>query len=142
MQRKIMFHLSGPTCRIGAIKFIDLDVGKTRVMQKGVGLKMHRMRGINSIGWVRGGRTRRVVQQLVDNILEGAKLVHEVGFHGVKFVLDLGLELFKARIGRGNLRCHVIDGSFQVLVASGGHLERGSAGKEKWVGGTTKRTYK
>jgi hypothetical protein len=33
----------------------------------------------------------------------------------------------------------MIDGSFQVLDASGGHLERESMGKEKWVGGTTKR---
>jgi hypothetical protein len=61
-------------------------------------------------------------------------------------VLELGLEFYKARIGRANLRCHMldrvlglIDGSLQVLVASGGHLERGSAGKEKWVGGTTKK---
>jgi hypothetical protein len=33
----------------------------------------------------------------------------------------------------------LIDGSLQVLVVSGGHLERGSVGKEKWVGGTTKK---
>jgi hypothetical protein len=49
-------------------------------------------------------------------------------------------------IGRANLRCHLLDGSLglideilQVLVASGGHLERGSAGKGKWVGETTKK---
>jgi hypothetical protein len=73
-------------------------------------------------------------------------LVHEFGFHGVKFVLDLGLELCKAGIGRANITCHMldgflglIDGILQVLVASGGHLERGSVGKEKWVGGTTKK---
>jgi hypothetical protein len=36
----------------------------------------------------------------------------------------------------------LIDGSLEFLVASGGHLERGSAGKEKkWVGGTTKKKY-
>ena len=49
MQRKIMLHLSDPTCRIGAIKFIDLNMGKTGVTLKGVGLKMQRMRGINNI---------------------------------------------------------------------------------------------
>jgi hypothetical protein len=79
-----------------------------------------------------------VVQQLVDNKLEGVKLVHEFGFHGVKFELDLGLELCKVGIGRDNLIYHIlygflvlIDGSLQVLLASGGHLERGSVGKEK-----------
>jgi hypothetical protein len=49
------------------------------------------MREIKSIGLVRGGRTRREVQQLVESKLEGVKLAHEVGFHGVKFVLYLGL---------------------------------------------------
>ena len=82
-----MLHLSDPTHEIGAIKFIDLKEGKMGVMMKGVGLKMQRMRGINSIGLVRGGRTQSAVQQLVDNRLEGVKLVHEFGFHGVKFVL-------------------------------------------------------
>jgi hypothetical protein len=34
----------------------------------------------------------------------------------------------------------LIDGSLEFLVASGGHLERGSAGKEKkWVGGPKKK---
>ena len=34
----------------------------------------------------------------------------------------------------------LIDGSLEVLVASGGHLERGSVGEEKiWMGGTTKK---
>jgi hypothetical protein len=61
-------------------------------------------------------------------------------------VLDLGLKLCKVGIGRANLRCHMldgflglIDGSLQVFLASGGHLKRGSASKEKWVGGTTKK---
>jgi hypothetical protein len=56
MHRKIMLHLSDPTRRIGAIKFIDLDMGRTGVMLKGVGFKMERMRGINNIRLVRGGR--------------------------------------------------------------------------------------
>jgi hypothetical protein len=84
-----------------------------RVMMKGVGLKMQRMRGINIIWLVQGGRTRRSIQQLVDNKLEGVKLVHEFGFHGVKFVLDLGLELCKEGICRANIRWHMLDG---VLV--------------------------
>jgi hypothetical protein len=34
----------------------------------------------------------------------------------------------------------LIDGSLEVLVVSGGHLERGGVGEEKiWVGGTTKK---
>jgi hypothetical protein len=73
-------------------------------------------------------------------------LVHEFGIHGVKLVLDLGLELCKVGIGRANLSCHLLDGflglmdgSLQVLVASGGHLERVSAGKGKWVGGTIEK---
>ena len=83
------------------------------------------------------------------SILEGVKLVHEFGFHGVKFLLELGLKLCKGIIGSANLICHMldgvlglIDGSLHALVASGGNLERGSAGKGKWVGGTTKTTYK
>jgi hypothetical protein len=40
MQRKILPYLSHPTCGIGAIKSIDLNVGNTRVTMKGVGLKM------------------------------------------------------------------------------------------------------
>jgi hypothetical protein len=50
-------------------------------------------------------------------------------------------------IGGIHLRCEMfdgdmglIDGSLEILVASGGHLERGSVGKEKkWVGGTKKK---
>jgi hypothetical protein len=57
MQRKIMLHLSDPTHGIGAIKFIDLKSMKMMVMMKGVGVKIHRMRGINTIWFVRGGRT-------------------------------------------------------------------------------------
>jgi hypothetical protein len=114
-------------------------MGKMGVTLKGVGLKMQRMRGINNIELVRGGMTQRAVQQLVEKRLEGVKLVHETDFHVVKFVLDLGLKFCKDGIGRGNLRCHVIDGSMHVLVVSAGHLERGSAGKETWVGGTTKK---
>jgi hypothetical protein len=37
------------------------------------------------------------------------------------------------------MRCDMIYGSLHVMVVSGGHLERGSARKEKWVGGTTKK---
>jgi hypothetical protein len=50
MQRKIMLHLSDPTYRIEAIKFIDLYARKTRFTMKGVGVKMGRLRGISSIG--------------------------------------------------------------------------------------------
>ena len=85
------------------------------VTLKGVGLKMQRMRGNISIGLVRGGRTRRAVQQLVENRLEGVKLVHEVGFHGVKFMLDLGLELCKVGIGRANIICHLLDGFLGLI---------------------------
>jgi len=77
-----------------------------------------------------------VLQQLVDNGLEGVKLVHEFGIHGVKFVLDLRLELWKEGIGRPNTIFHMLDGLLgfingilQVLVASGNHLERGTAGQ-------------
>jgi hypothetical protein len=49
MQREIMLHLSDPTCGVEAIKFIDLNSKKTRVMMKGVGLKNHRMGGINTV---------------------------------------------------------------------------------------------
>jgi hypothetical protein len=66
----------------------------------------------------------------------------EFGFHGVKFVLYS----FNAGIVRANIRCHMfdggmglIDGCLEFLGVSSGHLERGSAGKEKWVGGTTKK---
>jgi hypothetical protein len=111
MQIKIMLHLSDPTRRIIVIKFIELDAGKMGITLKGVGLKMQRMRGRNKIVLVQGGITRREVQQLVDKRMEGVKLVHEVGFHGVKFVLDLGLELCKEGIGRDNIICHLIDGS-------------------------------
>jgi hypothetical protein len=45
-------------------------------------------------------------------------------------------------MGRIHLRCDMfngdmglIDGRLEFLVASGGHLERGSAGKEKKMGG-------
>jgi hypothetical protein len=72
---------------------------------------------------------------MVDNILEVVQLVHEVGFHGVKFVLDICLKLCKAGIDRGNIRCQVIDGRLHVLVASGGHLEREvRVRKNGWVG--------
>jgi len=63
--------------------------------------------------------------------------------------MELGLELCKVGIGRANLICHLldgflvlIDGSWQVLVASVGHFERGSAGKGKWWLGPQKGTYK
>ena len=97
-----MLHLSDPTHGIKAIKFIDLKAGKTRVTMKGVGLKIQRMRGINNIWLVQGGRTQGAVQQLVDNRLEGVKLVYEFGFHGVKFMLESGIKLCKAGFGRAN----------------------------------------
>jgi hypothetical protein len=152
MQRKIMLHLSDPTHGIKAIKFIDLNSGEDE--------------GHDERSWIEnlenernqqhlvGPRrkdpgTRGVVQQLVDNRLEGVKLVHEFSIHGVKLVMDLGLELCKVGIGRANLICHLldgflvlIDGSLQVLVASVGHLERGSVGKGKWWVGPQKGTYK
>jgi hypothetical protein len=40
MKRKINLHLSDPTRRIRAIKFINLYVGKARFTVKGFGLKM------------------------------------------------------------------------------------------------------
>jgi hypothetical protein len=40
MQRKIMLHLSDPTYKIKAIKFIDLYTGKTGFMMKGFRVKM------------------------------------------------------------------------------------------------------
>jgi hypothetical protein len=49
MQRKIILHLSDPTHGFGAIKFIDLNVGKMGVTMKGFGLKYHRIGGINTI---------------------------------------------------------------------------------------------
>jgi hypothetical protein len=73
-----------------------------------------------------------VVQQLIDNRLEGGQLGCEVGF-----------QVVNAGIGGIHLRCEMfygymglIDRSLEIFVASGGHLERGSVGKEKhgWVG--------
>jgi hypothetical protein len=49
MQREILLNLSDPTRGVGEIKFIDLNSGKTGVTMKGVGLKNHRMGGINTI---------------------------------------------------------------------------------------------
>ena len=78
-----------------------------------------------------------MVQKLIDNRMEGAQLGCQVGVQGVN-----------AGIGGVQLRCEMfdgdmglIDGILEILVASGGHLERGSEGKEKWVAGTTKRNY-
>ena len=73
---------------------------------------------------------------MIENIMEGGKLGCEVGF-----------QVVNARIGGIHLRCEMFDGdmglidkSLEILVASGSHLERGSAGKgKKWVGGTTKK---
>ena len=80
-----------------------------------------------------------MVQQLIDNSLQGGQLGCEVGFQGVN-----------ARIGGIHLRCEMfdgymglIDGSLEILVASGAHLERRSVDKEKKMGGwdhTKKRT--
>jgi hypothetical protein len=58
--------------------------------------------------------------------MEGGQLGGEIGFQGVN-----------AGIGGIHLRCEMFDGdmglideSLEILVASGGHLERVSAGKE------------
>jgi hypothetical protein len=90
-----------------------------------------------------GGRALGAVQQLVDNRLEGGKFSHEFGIHGIKFLLDLGLEFCNAGIGRSNIKSHLLegllglsDGSLQVLVVSGGHLDMRGVCKGKWVGGT------
>jgi hypothetical protein len=67
---------------------------------------------------------------LIDSRLEGGQLGCEVGFQGVN-----------AGIGGIQLRCEMfdgdmglIDGILEILVASGGYLERRSAGKEKMGG--------
>jgi hypothetical protein len=87
-----------------------------------------------------------VVQQLVDNRLEGGKFSHEFGIHGVKLLLELGLEFCNAGIGRSNIRSHFLegfislsDGSLHILVASGGHLDMRGDCKGKWVGGTIEK---
>jgi hypothetical protein len=49
MQRKIMLHLGDAAHGIRAIKFIDLNSGKTGVMMKGVGMKGDSMGGVNII---------------------------------------------------------------------------------------------
>ena len=53
-----------------------------------------------------------------------------------------GFQGVNERIGGIHLRCEMfhgdmglIDGILEILVASGGHLERGIAGKEKKMGG-------
>jgi hypothetical protein len=73
-----------------------------------------------------------MVQHLVDNRLEGGKLAHEFGIHGVQLLLDLGLKFDNAEIGGTNLISYVLkgllgmsDGSLQVLVVSVGHLDEG-----------------
>jgi hypothetical protein len=60
-----------------------------------------------------------VVQQLVGSRLKGGKFSHEVGIHGVKFLLDLVLEIFKVRIGGSNIRSHLLEG---VIFLSDGSL--------------------
>jgi hypothetical protein len=72
-----------------------------------------------------------VVQQLVDNRLEGVKLVHEFGIRGFKLVLELGLKLCKEGIGRANLICHLLS------IWRGGVWVR----ENGWVG-PYKRNYK
>ena len=68
--------------------------------------------------------------------MEGGQLGCEVGFQGVNAGIDgiqLRCEMFDGDMG-------LIDEILEILVVSGGHLERGSASKEKkWVGGTTKK---
>jgi hypothetical protein len=68
---------------------------------------------------------------LIDISLEGGQLGCEVGFQGVNAgigVIHLRCEMFDGDMG-------LIDESLEILVASGGHLEKGSAGKEKKMGG-------
>jgi len=67
---------------------------------------------------------------LIDNILEGGQLGCAVGFQGVNVGIggiQLRCEMFDEYMG-------LIDGILEILVASGGQLERGSAGKEKMGG--------
>ena len=80
-----------------------------------------------------------MVQQLIEDRLEGYQLGGEVGFQGVN-----------AGIGGIQLRCKMFDGDLglideilEILVASGGHLETGSVGKETMGGWDQKKiTYK
>jgi hypothetical protein len=76
MQRKIMLHLGDPAHGIKAIKFIDLNSGKTRATMKGVGLKGHSMGGVNTIylgGLFKEGGGLGSIQQLVESGIEGVK---------------------------------------------------------------------
>ena len=52
-----------------------------------------------------------MVQQLVDSRLEGVKLVHEFGFHDVKFVLYS----FNPGIVRFNIRYHIFNGGMGLI---------------------------
>jgi hypothetical protein len=88
------------------------------------------------LGCVDEEGTIRAVQQLIDDRLEGGQLGGEVGFQGVNegiVRIQMRCEMFDGDMG-------LIDGILEILVASGGHLERGSAGKEKngWVGSQKK----
>ena len=62
--------------------------------------------------------------------MEGGQLGCEVGFQGVNAGIggiQLICEMFDGDMG-------LIDGILELLVSSGGHLERGSVGKEKMGG--------
>jgi hypothetical protein len=74
MQREIILHLGDPACGIIAIKVIDLNLRKTGVMIKGVGMKGHRMGGVNTIylgGLFREGGILGLVQKLFESDNEG-----------------------------------------------------------------------
>jgi hypothetical protein len=76
MQRKIMLHLGNPTCGIRAIKFIELNSGKTRVTMKGVKMKGHSMGGVITIylgGLFREGGVMESIQPLVESGIESDK---------------------------------------------------------------------
>jgi hypothetical protein len=63
-----MLHLGDPSYGIEAIKFVDLNLGKTRFTLKGVGMKGHSMGGVNIVylgGFFREGGVLGLVQKLV-----------------------------------------------------------------------------
>jgi hypothetical protein len=90
MQRKIMFHLSDPTCGIQAIKFIDLNSGKM-----GVAMKMMEMRVVEKgkfnvfliERFFKGGRVKGLAHQFFECGIDGGILVLEdlnIGIEGDK----------------------------------------------------------
>jgi hypothetical protein len=68
---------------------------------------------------LQGGRALGMVQQLVNNGLEGVKFSHEFGIHGINFFLDLILEFFHVGIGGSKIKSHVLEG---FLILTDGNL--------------------